>query len=453
MSHEARRRAAADVSRRIRETLTGVLLSAAAVAPATGQAAPDTVVKQAGAPRHAGIAALVPELSIGTLDGAPAYAFGQVEAILPTRDGGVLVLDAPNGAAPELRQYDAAGTYVRTVGRRGEGPGEYRGPSGLAQLGDGRILLLDGPNRRINVYSEAGEPIDTWMLGDVIVSTGGGEGLRVGQDGTVYARVSVRREGGRLFDSSSTVYLRLAADGAVIDQLPLPQLPDVGGTITRTTANSGTRIGVPYAPQAVWAFSPLGGFVTGVTNRYAFELRMPRAARSGPPVPWSPADGVISVRRTVEPVPVPRAERAARRRDLEARIAGPGTLSGPIPDIAAIKPPYRAIETGADGSVWIAVATPSERYHPPEADVAPAASIGAAGVGRTGGAPPVRRVPAVPWRQPTRYDVFEPDGTYVGQVAVPYDTRIVHRRGDVVWGITTDENDVPTVQRFRIAWR
>ena len=59
----------------------------------------------------------------------------------------------------------------------------------------------------------------------------------------------------------------------------------------------------------------------------------------------------------------------------------------------------------------------------------------------------------VTWESPVRYDAFEPDGTYVGTLAVPDD--FVTRPepifdGDHVWAVTRDELDVERVVRYRI---
>jgi hypothetical protein len=49
--------------------------------------------------------------------------------------------------------------------------------------------------------------------------------------------------------------------------------------------------------------------------------------------------------------------------------------------------------------------------------------------------------------------VFEPDGTWLGQVEIPPRVSTMVRRGDLVWGVGYDEDDVATVRRYRIVWR
>ena len=52
-----------------------------------------------------------------------------------------------------------------------------------------------------------------------------------------------------------------------------------------------------------------------------------------------------------------------------------------------------------------------------------------------------------------RYDVFEPDGTYLGVVHAPDEFtrfRLPVFDGDHVWAVTRDELDVERVVRYRI---
>ena len=59
----------------------------------------------------------------------------------------------------------------------------------------------------------------------------------------------------------------------------------------------------------------------------------------------------------------------------------------------------------------------------------------------------------VVWRESVRYDVFEPDGTYLG-VVVPTDEFSPYVNpvfdGDHVWAVTRDELGVERVVRYRI---
>lgn len=67
------------------------------------------------------IASVEPELKVGSVDGDEEYTFGMIGDVLPTPDGGMLVHD---DQAELIRFYDSTGTYVKTLGARGQGPGE-----------------------------------------------------------------------------------------------------------------------------------------------------------------------------------------------------------------------------------------------------------------------------------------------------------------------------------------
>ena len=104
------------------------------------------------------------------------------------------------------------------------------------------------------------------------------------------------------------------------------------------------------------------------------------------------------------------------------------------PPIPKHKPFFRALLAGRDGRIWVRV--PTEAYPVENEDHDPEDPTS---------------VP-VSWRAPLRYDVFEPDGTYLGVVAPPDDVTFSNPvfDGDYVWGVTRDELGVQRVVRYRI---
>lgn len=109
---------------------------------------------------------LAEELSIGTLNGPPEYEFGQVQNVAVDANGGMYVFD---GQVPALRYFDAAGRHVRKLGGKGSGPGEYQDASlGMViRHRDGRIVMRDPRNARLNLYEPDGSP-----LSPVLVTSG-----------------------------------------------------------------------------------------------------------------------------------------------------------------------------------------------------------------------------------------------------------------------------------------
>ena len=53
----------------------------------------------------------------------------------------------------------------------------------------------------------------------------------------------------------------------------------------------------------------------------------------------------------------------------------------------------------------------------------------------------------------TLFDVFESDGRFVGSVSLPPKVNPLYMRGDLVWAVAKDDNEVDFVKRYRIVWR
>ena len=411
------------------------ILVALAVAPhldaqqrsrTSAQSRVDTLVRTVQAPRYAGVAMLVEEASIGVADGNEEYMLGAVADIAIGRDGSVYVFD---GQVPVVRHYDANGRFLRRIGRSGSGPGEYRSTSGIAIAPDGRLLLWDTGNWRINVYATNGDFVTQWQT----PTTGGGtaqysRALMVDSAGRINARKQIVNF--RDLDRQPTVWLRYRSDGSFIDTVHAPDGPATM-TVRARNGNVSTSSGVPFAPVRWVTLSPNGSLIAGFPNRYAFEIHQP--------------DGrIVSVRRNVTPQPVSRAERSAARSRIEERMRQTDpTWSWNGPDIPETKPVYHGLTTGLDGRIWVLL-TEDVRVDGP----------GISGTAGSGGGAPRGRRPSDSTRpSASLHDVFEADGTYLGQVQVPEGTSAMLRRGDNVWGVNFGDDDVPRLKRYRINWR
>ena len=49
-----------------------------------------------------------------------------------------------------------------------------------------------------------------------------------------------------------------------------------------------------------------------------------------------------------------------------------------------------------------------------------------------------------------RWDIFEPDGRYVGRLVAPRAFGLPCSEGDYVWGVERDGDNVPTIVKMRI---
>lgn len=364
-------------------------------------------------------ARLVEELRIGRFEGPEEYTFGEIAGLAVGPDGSIYVVDRQ---APALRRYAADGSLVRTIGRKGGGPGEYEQPDGgVAVLPDGRVLLRDPANARINVYGPEGEFLEEWRIrGGMYTSTP----LTVDTAGSVYHPVFEFSDEG-----TEWKYVHFSPEGAVTDTLAVPDLghetPIVEAVRESDSGRSMSRSVVPFSPRETWTLSPLGTFVGGVSDRYrVYLLRQ---------------DGrVLAIERDRAPVRVDPDERANERERIVANMRNVDpSWSWDGPPIPDTKPAFRDVWADLDGRVWVLLHTegepiPAEEIEEPEDPRA---------------RPPDR------WRESMAFDLFEPDGTWRGTVRAPDEMSLHPRmaaRGDRVWAVVRDELDVPYVVRYRV---
>jgi hypothetical protein len=81
--------------------------------------------------------------------------FGVITDIISDNDGNVYMLDAQLN---EIKVYSEDGEYLRTIGREGEGPGEFRGAFSMFLVPGGNIGVLQAFPSKIIVLTPEGDP-------------------------------------------------------------------------------------------------------------------------------------------------------------------------------------------------------------------------------------------------------------------------------------------------------
>lgn len=93
------------------------------------------------------------ELTIGVRDGDERLMFGRPTKVVVDSKDNIYVLDH---GYQRIRKYNEKGEYLLTVGRQGEGPGEYPNPLTIAIDQQDRLYVA-GLGTRIIIYDESGE--------------------------------------------------------------------------------------------------------------------------------------------------------------------------------------------------------------------------------------------------------------------------------------------------------
>lgn len=184
-------------------------------------------------------------------------------------DGRILLLD---GGSHSIRVYSPTGAFLSSVGRDGDGPGEYRGFRSFRLLPSGELLIYDGVAQRLTRLDADLDVMDTRRVAFDV-----GAGIPVRGDlrplnsstvliarGNVSIMESVRRGDGRYEDDLVVVAHRDEASTAILKR---PR----GPTFKVSTGRQGLFPPVPFEEALLFA---AGAFwlVSGTTHGTTFEI-------------------------------------------------------------------------------------------------------------------------------------------------------------------------------------
>jgi hypothetical protein len=333
---------------------------------------------------------------IGSTEGDGADVFGQIAGLAVDDRGRIWVADR---LTHEIKVFEPDGSHVRTFGRKGGGPADFNGIAGMSWGPGGNLWVLDGGNARYAVYDTAGRLLET-RARDITTTMSPWPGGfdRAGRLTDILARESTTA--GR-----STSLVRFSADWSKRDTLRLPAVPQrsFGSLKSGTATHQRIREApVPFMPRAIWAVDPAGFTWVAVSDEYRIE-------RSG-------FDGVVDRALELDNTP-PRVTRAEKEQILknfawfeaEGGKLDPSLIPDEHSDLVNFFP-------DDEGHLWV--------------------------------------VPSYPEREKPPFDVFGPDGRYLGQLRAPVPVLPVPspviRRG-IMAAISRDANGVESVILFRIS--
>lgn len=250
---------------------------------------------------------LTQEQVLGTIDGPEPTVFAAVIAIEVDSSGRVYVLDRQ---ANQLRIFDAAGEHIRSVGRAGEGPGEYANANGLLWMTPDTLVVIDQRGNRYSILTSEGEYVRSVArsLGFYGWSFSGAY-----RNGTLYEQTSVGRgETSRpallgtalragVVPTDAAVGASLVTDSdnpaspasAGVDTVYLPLTAGPAYESFRVQNERGGMVmGVPFTARPVYRIDGAGDIWHGRGS----EFRIVRSTFTG--------DTLMEIMLEAEPVPV-----------------------------------------------------------------------------------------------------------------------------------------------------
>ncbi len=275
----------------------------------------------------------------GEVDGAHSFADPRALERLP--NGGFAIVDFKD---QQVHLLGPRGEIVRTVGRRGAGPGEYRNANGLLVLPSGDIVVNDPHNTRFTVLAPTGElrrsvPVQMWgwtYLWDAWV-----------HKGRLHELIAVRADGAR---SMTQMLRRWSPDLSSADTVASPSCqsapsrPPEASSVRLEGPGGGSVRAVPFlSPVRRTAVVPGRGEIW-VGNGHVNELLRVEPGHCTPL-------GTARLGGRRPPVT------AAERREAEEGIRNAAAKIGAaVPDLSVIpreKPWFDDLLADATGNVWV----------------------------------------------------------------------------------------------------
>lgn len=375
------------------------------------------------------VGAVVLELTIGDdLAASSDYQFAYVSSIEAAGDDGVWVIDGADSSSPRIRRFGAEGEISESLGRRGDGPGEFTSPDDLVQLDDGTVVVRDpGQLGRVTLFGADGG-VETWSMGPVRQVLNSGEGVRLDSDGLLWLRFT---GSGRLrSERAGPRFLRATPLGITIDTVVPPPFPETDPLGVDVVTSSGGRRSyrLPYQPRGVRAWHPDGIFLVGRTDSAAFTLLAPVTREQSVRVDADDYEEVGRLRIRDRRAAVTRQERSDLRAELQASVdaAAADGRAAAVPELPRQKPIARSVFFENDTLLVVIPHLESERAE-------------------------------ARWREPPTIDLYRfPEGAFIGRLGLPPGAAVseasMHLDGDRIWIAMMSDMGVPYIARLRISW-
>ncbi|MES2305268.1 MAG: 6-bladed beta-propeller [Gemmatimonadota bacterium] len=342
---------------------------------------------------------LVPEVTYGAADES-AGELSDVRGIEVAKNGNVLVLDYK---AQAVKLFAPDGKFIRNIGRGGGGPAEYETPNGFTRAPDGTIWINDPGNNRVTILREDGTLVKT-MPRDVHTYGFIWDG-KFDRQGRLMQGVSAPPPRG--YRLQRTNYLTGQADSLVPRGCVPPEV--VADTRPssysfRSKTGGGTTMGIPFTPDMMKVVHPAGYIWCAYGSTYTvYRIGLEKG------------DTLGVIRGEAPALPIPASVRDAAIANIKEIASKYGEPNYSPAGIPTSYPRLHELQIDDRDRIWVGL-TP---VGTPEA----------------------------------RYDVYSADGKLVAKASIPsrlkgYLSFVF--RGDKLYALAQDADDVPLVMRFRI---
>jgi hypothetical protein len=241
-----------------------------------------TVVKNPKEPLYkTPVLELKEDLSIGGPDAPEEAALDQVRQVLADDAGTLYVLDQ---RASHVKVFDASGKYLRTIGRKGQGPGELENPMTVSLNERTGELAVHQQSRGIAFFRTDGTYLRQLSLKGML-----GGRARLDSRGQIYILEII-------MDNENSRYAtkKLAPDGSLLATISETPTPTGSGNTTRA-----------FIPVAFYGIDREDRLIYGFPETYEIQIYGPTETKV-----------LRKITRAYDPVAVTEEDKAEERKDV-----------------------------------------------------------------------------------------------------------------------------------------
>ncbi|HDL18338.1 MAG TPA: 6-bladed beta-propeller [Bacteroidetes bacterium] len=218
------------------------------------------------------------ELSIGEEEGDSNYVFYRPANIVVDSEEHIYLLDSGNN---RVQVFDAAGKFLYSFGKKGQGPGEFMMAYSMVLSGDEKLYILDLQNRRMSVFQKNGK-----YLQGFDIKEGSPQFLFIDENENLFMGKILR---GKTPNDQKISIGKYDINGNLL--LTFKEFAMNSIKFIRS-GKSVTAIPIMFNPSAAWTVDNRGNVYSGLGDQYVVDVQS--------------ADSMVvkQIKRNWQPIPV-----------------------------------------------------------------------------------------------------------------------------------------------------
>jgi hypothetical protein len=294
---------------------------------------------------------LTPDLVIGLTMGAESQTFAAITGLEVADDGRIYILDRE---ANQLRIFAPDGSHLKSLGRAGDGPGEFRRANGLRWITPDTLIVVDQRGHRYTIVTGEGTYVRSVARSARFYGWAFAGGYEAGR---IYERSAAHKEGrlrpillGTSLHQDSGPVAVASRDSAESHKWSVDTifLPDPPGPIFESfhiqTARRSVVMRVPFTPAPHYYLDGKGSIWHG----HGSVFRIARSTFAG--------DTLMEIVLSGEPAPV-LPEEIEEWQSSTPLVARFNELGGKLDlgRLPKVKPFIDDLYVDAEGFIWVSL--------------------------------------------------------------------------------------------------